>query len=154
MMDGDLSWTTQLGDAFVNQPSDVMNSIQRLRAQAQDLGNLTSNPEEDVETDDGDIEIMPTNPDLLYVPFYDPGVVFYQRPYGRAFITFGAGFGIGLWLNHDFDWHGHNLVVLGPRTIRVRRTTGARVPPNAANSSPTPASIMRLRASNNIGPLW
>jgi Protein of unknown function (DUF3300) len=113
MMDGDLSWTTQLGDAFVNQPSDVMNSIQRLRTQAQDLGNLQSTPQEEVDTDDGDIEILPSDPNEVYIPTYDPGLVYYQRCYGAPFITFGVGFGIGLWLNHDFDWHNHNLFVWG-----------------------------------------
>jgi hypothetical protein len=113
LMDGDLSWTTQLGDAFVNQPSDVMNSVQRLRAQAQELGNLQSTPQEEVNTDDGDIEILPADPNEIYVPVYDPGLIYYQRSYGVPFITFGVGFGVGLWLNHDFDWHHHNVVVWG-----------------------------------------
>jgi hypothetical protein len=113
LMDGDLSWTTQLGDAFVNQPSDVMNSIQRLRAQAQELGNLQSTPQQEVDTDDGEIEILPADPNEIYVPVYDPGLIYYRRSYGVPFLTFGVGFGIGLWLNHDFDWHRHNVVVWG-----------------------------------------
>jgi len=110
LMDGDLAWTTQLGQAFLNDPSDVMSSVQQLRAQAQNLGNLQSSAYQDVESDDGNIEIMPANPDTLYVPTYDPGVIFYQPCYGQNFITWGAGYGIGIWLNHDFDWHGRHLV--------------------------------------------
>ena len=112
-LNDNLPWTTQLGQAFLNQPSDVMDSVQRLRAQAQQLGNLANTPQETVDEDDGDIEIMPTDPNMLYVPTYDPGLIFYTPCYGRPFITFGVGFGIGLWLNHDFDWHGHNVITWG-----------------------------------------
>jgi hypothetical protein len=106
LLDSNLQWTMQLGQAFLNQPGDVMDSIQRLRAQAQSLGNLQTTPQQTVEADDGEIEIVPTNPDYLYVPTYDPGLIYYQAGCG---IVFGGGFGIGLWLNHDFDWHGHRL---------------------------------------------
>ncbi len=111
MLNGNLPWTAQLGQAFVDQPDDVMNSIQSLRAQAQDLGNLESSPEQDVVSDGGIIEIVPTNPDIIYVPIYEPGFVFFQRPYGRHFISYGRGYHTGNWLNHDFDWHGHNVIV-------------------------------------------
>lgn len=106
LLDGNLQWTMQLGQAFLNQPGDVMDSIQRLRAQAQSLGNLQTTPQQTVEADDGEIEIVPANPDYLYVPTYDPGLIYYQPGYA---VVFGAGFGIGLWLNHDFDWHGRRL---------------------------------------------
>jgi hypothetical protein len=105
-LDSNLQWTVQLGQAFLNQPSDVMDSIQRLRGQAQSFGNLPSNPQETVETDDGDIDIEPTNPDELYVPSYDAGAIYYEPGCG---IAFGAGFPIGLWLDHDFDWHDHRF---------------------------------------------
>src|SRR5581483_3569088 len=102
--------TTALGQAFLAQPDDVMNAIQNLRAQAQDLGNLQSSPEENVIGEDGLIEIEPVDPNLLYVPVYDPGIIFYQRPYGRRFITFGSPFRTGVWLRHDFDWRDHRLI--------------------------------------------
>ncbi len=111
LMNGNLPWTTQLGQAFVDQPDDVMNSIQSLRAQAQDLGNLESTPDDQVTSDDGTIEIVPVDPDLIYVPVYDPGLVFFQRPYGRQFISWGHGYRTGVWLNHDFNWHDHNVIV-------------------------------------------
>jgi len=113
MLEGNLAWTTALGQAFLNQPTDVMNSVQRLRAQAEQLGNLQTTPQEEVMDDDGTVEIVPTDPDMLYVPVYDPGVIFFQRGFGRPFISFGAGFRIGGWLDHDFDWRGHNVIVWG-----------------------------------------
>src|SRR5580658_6259839 len=69
-MDDNLAWTTQLGQAFENQQADVMDSVQRLRAQAQSLGNLPSTPQESVTEDDGAIAIEPTDPDQMYVPSY------------------------------------------------------------------------------------
>lgn len=107
-MDDNLAWTTALGQAFLNQPADVMDSIQRLRAQAQALGNLQTTPQQQVIYDDGFIEIVPANPEVIYVPVYQPGFIFWQSGY---FLSFGAGFGIGLWLNHDCDWHNHNVIV-------------------------------------------
>jgi hypothetical protein len=110
-MDDNLSWTTALGQAFINQQQDVMDSIQRLRATAQSLGNLQSTPQQQVEEDDGTIDIVPADPDMIYVPDYSPNTVYFQNGYGAPFITFGIGFPIGIWLNHDFDWHHHNVII-------------------------------------------
>ncbi len=109
-MDDNLNWTTALGQAFLNQQQDVMDSVQRLRATAQNLGNLQSTPQQQVVEDDGTIDITPTDPDMIYVPTYSPDVVYYQNGYGAPFITFGIGFPIGFWLNCDFDWHNRHLV--------------------------------------------
>jgi len=68
MMDSSLDWTTALGQAFLYQPQDVMNAIQRLRAQALALGNLQSNPQQQVISDNGILEILPANPTVVYVP--------------------------------------------------------------------------------------
>ena len=110
MLNDNMAWTTEIGQAYLNQPTDVMNSIQRLRAQAQQLGNLQNTPQMNVVSDDGDIEILPADPDMLYVPEYDPSLVFYTPCYGRTFINFGVGFRFGAWFDHDFDWHGHRLI--------------------------------------------
>jgi hypothetical protein len=107
-LDDNLNWTEELGQAFLNQQQDVMDSIQRLRSEAQSMGNLQSTPQEDVETDDGDIDIVPTDPDVIYVPVYEPDQIYYDNGIG---ISFGIGFPIGFWLNGDFDWHHHNLIV-------------------------------------------
>jgi len=112
-MDDNLNWTTELGQAFLNQPQDVMDSIQRLRQSAYNVGNLQSTPQQQVISDGGDIEIVPADPQVIYVPVYQPDQVYYQTDYGPPFITFGIGFPIGLWLNCDFDWGNHNLIVWG-----------------------------------------
>src|SRR5581483_2732176 len=75
-LDDNLAWTTQLGQAFANQQSDVMDAIQRMRAQAQNMGNLQSTPQETVVNDGGDIEIEPTDPDEIYVPEYNADAIY------------------------------------------------------------------------------
>lgn len=110
-MDDNIGWTTEVGQAFLYQQQDVMNSIQRLRSQALSLGNLQSTPQQTVMVDNGIIEIVPANPQVIYVPVYQPQVVYVQRPPRPGFfISFGIGLGIGAWLNHDFDWHRHEIV--------------------------------------------
>ena len=110
-MDQNLGWTAELGQAFLNQQQDVMDSIQRLRQSAASFGNLQSTPQQQVINDGGDIEIVPADPEVIYVPVYQPNVVYYQATYGAPFITFGAGCAIGPWLNCDFDWHNHNIII-------------------------------------------
>lgn len=110
-MDDNLPWTTELGQAFLNQQQDVMDSIQRLRATAQNLGNLQSTPQQQVVDDDGDIDIMPADPNAMYLPIYQPDAVYYQAAGGVPLITFGLQLLVGTWLHHDFDWHHHNLIV-------------------------------------------
>jgi hypothetical protein len=112
-MDDNLNWTTDLGQAFLNQQQDVMESIQRLRQSASNVGNLQSTPQQQVVNDGGYIEIVPANPQVIYVPVYQPDQVYYQTCYGPPFISFGIGFAIGGWLDFDFDWGHHNLIVWG-----------------------------------------
>src|SRR5262249_42873858 len=106
-MDQNLDWTTDLGQAFLNQQQDVMDSIQRLRSDASNVGNLQSTAQQQVVNDDGQIEILPTDPNVVYLPDYQPDYVFYQSGFG---LTFGTPFPIGIWLNHDFDWHNRHLI--------------------------------------------
>jgi hypothetical protein len=112
-MDDNLNWTTELGQTFLNQQPDVMSSIQRLRASANNLGNLQSTPQQQVVNDGGNIEIIPADPQVIYVPVYQPDVVYYQTGYGSPFITFGIGFAIGGWLDCDFDWGHRNIIYWG-----------------------------------------
>lgn len=114
-MDDNLAWTTQLGQAFANQQSDVMDAIQRLRAEAENLGNLPNTPQETVQNADGDIEIEPANPDEMYVPDYPPGMIYYQP---GVYCTFGLGLPIGVWLGYDWNWRGHGLIYWGPGHLR------------------------------------
>jgi Protein of unknown function (DUF3300) len=110
-MDQNLDWTTELGQAFLNQQQDVMNSIQRLRQSAYNLGNLQSTPQQQVIDDGGYIEIVPVNTQVIYVPVYQPAEVYYQSANGSPFITFSVGYAIGAWLNCDFDWVNHHVIV-------------------------------------------
>lgn len=112
-MDDNLEWTNSLGEAFVEQPADVMNAVQVLRAEAKDKGNLVNTPQQTVVVDKPtkEIRIVPTEPDVIYVPQYDPEVVYvrdYQPDYGPV-IAFGVGFAAGAWLDYDCDWGGGSI---------------------------------------------
>jgi uncharacterized membrane protein YgcG len=111
MMADGLDWATALGQAYVNQSGDVMASVQRLRQEARNAGNLATTPQQDVEVDDGDVEIWPAQPQYCYVPVYDPSLAFFGSGgvFGGSVVTFGAGFPIGVWLNYDFDWRRHRI---------------------------------------------
>jgi hypothetical protein len=112
MMTDNMDWTANLGDAFLNQPEDVSDSIQRLRWRAKAVGNLVSNSEQSVIIDGDYIQIVPAQPQYIYVPQYDTSVVYVQAsPTSFSpFITFGFGLMIGDWLSMDFDW-GHHYVI-------------------------------------------
>ena len=112
-MDDNLNWTEELGQAFLNQQPDVMSSIQRLRATASKLGNLQSSPQQQVIADGSDIEIVPADPQVIYVPVYQPDQVYYDAAYGSPFITFGIGWPFGLWMDYDCDWGAGNLIFWG-----------------------------------------
>jgi hypothetical protein len=109
MMADKLDWATALGQAYVNQSTDVMTSVQRLRAQAQATGSLVTTPEMQVVDSGGEIELWPAQPQYLFVPAYDPAVVFFSR----APLFFPARFLIGAWLNYDCDWRGHRVFYHG-----------------------------------------
>ena len=103
MMSDRILWTQSLGVAFLNQQGDVMNAIQELRQQARAAGSLQSTPQQQVVIGDDDIEIVPTNPEEVFVPDYDP-LAIYGDNYGVG-ITFGLGYPEGLWLDNGVDWH-------------------------------------------------
>ncbi|OYW04919.1 MAG: hypothetical protein B7Z61_08025 [Acidobacteria bacterium 37-71-11] len=109
MMADKLDWTMALGQAYANQSTDVMASIQRLRAQARQAGNLYTTSEIQVVDTGGEISLWPAQPQYIYVPQYDPAVVFFAR----APLFFGARFVIGAWLNFDFDWGQHRVFYHG-----------------------------------------
>lgn len=115
MMADGLDWTTSLGQAYVYQSTDVMASVQRLRAQARAAGYLETTPQMEVVDEGGYIALWPARPRALYVPIYDPALVFHHHGgYGVGpVISFGLGFTIGAWLNHDFDWHRHRIYYHG-----------------------------------------
>jgi hypothetical protein len=120
----DVTWTQSLGNAFLAQQGDVMDAVQRMRQQAQQAGKLASTEQEQVITtnDDGRpvIEIQPANPQVIYVPEYDPAVIwgppvyypyprwYYPRPLGSGvFIGFGSGISIGAYFGGGWGgWGG------------------------------------------------
>jgi len=114
MMDQRYDWTVSLGQAYLDQPQDLMDAIQRLRRDAQQEGNLYTTPEQQVAVTPDYITIVPANPDYLYLPVYDPMLV-YIEPYqpGYPFITFGFGLVIGAWLSRDCDWQHHRVYYHG-----------------------------------------
>jgi hypothetical protein len=133
MMDRDLQWTTDLGNAYYNQPQDVLNTIQVLRQRAENAGTLRSTPQQAVTSDQGYIELAPTNPQVVYVPTYNPwyayGAPIYPYPgfcfvdaFGHAIAAVGAGlvFGVGIalgaffraafgWLGWGLNWHAGGI---------------------------------------------
>lgn len=117
LMDQRIDWTTQLGQAYAQQSSDVMASVQHMRALAQQQGNLVSTQQQQVVTADDNICIWPAQAQYIYVPVYDPAVVFY-RPlyYGAAyhgFFSFGVGYPIGAWLIYDWNWPARRIYYTG-----------------------------------------
>ncbi|MGH9729199.1 MAG: DUF3300 domain-containing protein [Candidatus Acidiferrales bacterium] len=119
MMDEKLDWTTAVGQAYVNQSTDVMESIQRLRSLAYSQGNLVSNSQWQIVDQDNVIQIWPASPQYIYVPVYDPDVIYHRRVFfGGIFgagISFGVGFTIGAWLDRDTDWTNHRVYYTGWR---------------------------------------
>lgn len=71
-MDRNIQWTGALGTAYYNQPQDVLQAVQIMRQRAENAGNLQSTPQEAVEEEDGNIQLMPVNPEVVYVPAYNP----------------------------------------------------------------------------------
>jgi hypothetical protein len=111
----DVQWTTDLGNAFLAQEVDVTSAVQRMRARAEADGRLQSTEQQTVTTEENGgrqvIVIEPANPDIIYVPVYDPFYVwgppiigFYPPLY---YPTFGFGFGVGSNLSFCFgSWGG------------------------------------------------
>jgi hypothetical protein len=107
MLSQSLSWTTQLGNAFLAQQADVMHAIQRMRAQAQAKGTLHSTPQIDVTTQEENgqsaIDIRPANADVWYVPYYNPFYIWGPPVWGvyPPLIYPEVGLGFGFWPGID-----------------------------------------------------
>lgn len=117
LMAKDIAWTTKLGHAYLAQQGPVLQAIQALRQQAKTAGNLTSTPQQQIVSTDSNIQIYPTDPNLMYLPEYDPLVV-YNEPAawgGDPLIEFGAGWAVGDALAAtSVDWAGGNVVNYPP----------------------------------------
>lgn len=117
MMADKIDWTTALGRAYASQSSDVMSAVQRMRRMADEQGNLRSNEQQQVSRDDDYYVIAPAQPRVIYVPVYDPYVI-YTRPvfglgYSSRFWSFGIGFPIGGWLSYDVNWRTRSVYYNG-----------------------------------------
>jgi hypothetical protein len=111
MMAGNEEWTRALGYAVVYQDKEVLEAVQRLRNEAYQAGNLATTPEQKVVVEGQTIEILPAQPNVIYVPQYNPQVVYVDRgpTFGEAvtvgLITFGTAYAISRWTRNDFNWH-------------------------------------------------
>jgi hypothetical protein len=141
-MDKNLSWTSSLGDAYYNQQQDVTDAVQVMRHKAEQAGNLKSTPQQVVKEEGPDIDINPAQPDVVYVPAYNPWLVYgypvaawpgwYPYPgiwFGGPYLSFGLGFGIGWsggfgwgWGHWGFDWHNHYAIYNHGRYFSRSRT--------------------------------
>ena len=141
-MDKNLSWTSSLGDAYYNQEQDVMDAVQVMRQKAEQAGNLKTTPQQTVTTQGSTVVIQPAAPDVVYVPAYNPWVVYgypvvawpgwYAYPgiwFGGPFLSFGVGFGIGWfggfgwgWNHWGFDWHNRAVLYNHNRYYSQSRT--------------------------------
>ena len=171
LMDGKLDWTQQLGDATIGQEKELMDAIQRLRARAQAQGNLKSTQEQTVTVEPAPpaapgqatpaqqtIVIQPASPDVVYVPSYNPTVVYGSWPYpayppaypyppgyafGGALLSFGIGMAVGGALWGNCNWGGGNVDVNVNRNENFSRNV------NRSNVSSERVSQYRQGQSGN-----
>jgi uncharacterized membrane protein YgcG len=139
LMNDDLDWTYDLGTAVLNQRADVLNAIQDFRDEAYAAGNLRSDDRQTVAREDDTIAIKPADPEVIYVPYYEPERVIVYQPvpvyhyYPRrypvyyypypAHYVFDTGFfwGVRSWFSigwhthhvHIYDWHYHSHPYFG-----------------------------------------
>src|SRR6476646_2839920 len=134
MMNGDLDWLEKLGDAVLAQQADLMDAIQRLRAKAEANGKLKTTKEQKVtvtkEADQEVIVIEPTSPETVYVPYYEPAVVYGTWDYPEyppyyfapapGWVVGGAiATGIACW--DGFDWHDHDINVDIDKNVNINK---------------------------------
>jgi len=154
MMSDKLDWTVKLGDAFIGQQQDVMNAVQKLRAKAHAEGNLKSNDQQTVTVEPSGavatatapsapaqqiITIQPANPQVIYVPTYNPTVVYGSWPYpyyppyyyyppgyvARPGVWFGAGFACGMAWGYAWgncNWGHHDVDIDINKNININNT--------------------------------
>src|SRR5206468_12559528 len=156
---GNIQWTTDLGNAFLAQQSEVMDAVQRMRAKAKEKGNLQSTEQQKVETkvieSKETIIIQPANPEVIYVPSYNPTIVYGAPPYPYPPITYpppgyyAAGmalsFGVGMMVGAAWGgggwgcgWGGNNDITINRNNNFNRNTNvqgGNRVNARGNNNS-------------------
>ncbi len=123
LMGNQLGWTQKLGDAYLAQPKDLMQAVQALRAKAKRAGNLDSNSQVTVSSDpQSNIIIVPSNPQVVYVPTYNPMMVYGAWPYaayppypmynpGWGLMSFGVGMAVGAALWSTPHWGSGSITI-------------------------------------------
>jgi hypothetical protein len=172
-MDQNLRWTTDLGNAYYNQPQDVMNSIQAMRQKAKAAGQLRSTPQQVVSDSGGAISIAPVNPAVVYVPIYNPWGVYgapvavypgYYAPsqgdfWGGMAVGFGVGIGVAFLARWAWGWGGWGLgwfnhsIFFNHSPYFTRSTTvlnrGLNLPGGPAKGFPTRGVYARAHTGFN-----
>ena len=173
MMGSQLSWTQNLGNAVLAQQSDTMAAVQALRAKAKKTGSLQSNSQQTVTTQGSGssetIIIQPANPQVVYVPSYNPTVVYGAWPYpayppvayyppgyvaGTALLSFGVGMAVGAALWGGCHWGGgygggNSLTVNNNNFNNFNRNTNGNWNGNRSGSNEWKPDQQRRNA--NIG---
>ena len=176
-------WTKEVGTAYLSKPDAVMSSVQRLRKQAQDAGNLKTNEQQTVQVEGSGstqtIVIQPTNPQVVYVPTYDPQAAYAPPPPQSsgntamaAIIGFAAGIAIGAAIDNDpyyygpvgwgawgMGWHGGAVVYrsaawvvpVRPRYPYVRPVPGYRPSRTVVAPRRTNVTVNVNRNKVNVG---
>ena len=178
MMSAKLDWTQKLGDAVLAQQPDVMDAIQRLRAKAEANNKLQSSKEQKVsrKQDQGRqvIVIEPTDPNTVYVPYYDPAVAYGGWPYPAyppyyfpapgyiaggiiaGGIAFGAGYALGRWASGGNYWGGgvnwgnNNINVNRPVNINTGGNNWQHRPEHRQGVKYNNANVQQKFGNNNI----
>ena len=170
MMGSQLSWTQNLGNAVLAQQSDTMNAIQALRTKAKNSGALKSNTQQTVSTQGSGssetIIIQPANPQVVYVPSYNPTVVYGPWPYpayppaayyppgyvaGTALLSFGVGMAVGaaLWGGCHWGGGGNSLTINNNNFNNFNNNTNRNWSGNSRGTSDWKPDTQRRNA--NIG---
>lgn len=175
MMSEKLDWTKDLGDAVLAQQPDVMEAVQRLRAKAQANNKLTTTKQQKVSVQQQQnkqtIVIEPAVPDTMYVPYYDPAVVYGAWPYSdyppyyfaapsyigagvvAAGIVFGAGFAIARWGNYwggGCNWGNNNFFINRSHTINNIGNNWQHNPAHRQGVKYANANVAQRFGNNNL----
>lgn len=125
LMNDDLDWTWALGEAFLNQQAELMDAVAAFRGRAYAAGNLKTDERQVVTVDHEVIEIEPADPEVIYVPYYEPARVVVYQPYPvyyyhryprysyyypyPADYSFALGYFFGVSTAYRLNWHSHRL---------------------------------------------
>ena len=178
MMSTKLDWTQKLGDAVLAQQPDVMDAIQRLREKAEANKKLKSTKQQKIirkqEQGNQVIIIEPTEPNTIYVPYYEPAVVYGAWPYPayppyyftppgyiaagiiRTGIAFGAGYALGRWASGGYYWGGgfnwgrNNINVNRSANVNVNVKNWQHNPVHRQGVHYTNANVQRKFGNNNL----